>query len=104
VLCVEKDEDTAQLRILLVDPTARGLGIGRRLVGECVEFAQRAGYERMVLWTNDPLVSAARIYLAAGFRLISEEPHRNYGANLVEQIYEMEFRDSGIGSGSVPSK
>lgn len=91
VFCVAKDEQTAQLRILLVDPATRGLGVGRRLVDGCVSFARRAGYRQMVLWTNDPLVSAARIYTAAGFRLVSEEPHHSFGADLVGQTYALEL-------------
>ena len=67
VFCVAKDAATAQLRILLVEPSARGLGIGSRLVDECVRFATPAGYEAIELWTNDVLVSARRIYEAAGF-------------------------------------
>ncbi len=89
VFCVADDKDTAKLRILLVDPAARGHGIGRRLVDECVDFARGAGYRRMVLWTNDPLASAARIYLAAGFRLTAEEPHHSFGVDLVGQTYEL---------------
>jgi GNAT superfamily N-acetyltransferase len=91
VFCVAKDQRTAQLRILLVDHTARGLGVGSRLVDVCIAFARDAGYERMVLWTNDPLVSAARIYTAAGFRLVSEEPHHSFGVDLVGQVYCLEF-------------
>jgi GNAT superfamily N-acetyltransferase len=91
VLCVARDDCTAQLRNLLVDPAARGLGLGRRLVDECVTFARDAGYQKMVLWTNDPLVSAIRIYLAAGFRLVREEPHHSFGADLVGQTYELDL-------------
>ncbi len=91
VFCVGQSDETAQLRILLVDPPARGRQIGRRLVSECVAFAQAAGYRRMMLWTNDPLTSAARIYLGAGFRLTAEEPHRSFGVDLVGQTYELDL-------------
>jgi GNAT superfamily N-acetyltransferase len=92
VFCVSgEDERTAKLRILLVDPKARGNQLGRRLVDECVAFARAAGYGRMELWTNDPLVAAARIYRAAGFQLTSEEPHHSFGVELVAQTYELEL-------------
>jgi GNAT superfamily N-acetyltransferase len=91
VFCVAKDETTAQLRILLVDPAARGRGAGRLLVDECIRFARRAGYRRMVLWTNDPLKSAARIYRAAGFRLTAEAPQHSFGVDLVGQNYELDL-------------
>jgi GNAT superfamily N-acetyltransferase len=91
VFCVENDRQTAQLRLLLVDPAARGLGFGRQLVDTCVEFARTAGYRRMVLWTNDPLVSAARIYVAAGFTLMEEEPHHSFGVDLVGQTYALDL-------------
>jgi GNAT superfamily N-acetyltransferase len=87
VFCVRKDDKTAQLRILLVDPDARGHGIGRQLVDTCVEFARKAGYERMVLWTNDPLVAARRIYLAAGFELVDSGEHHAFGHDMTEQTY-----------------
>jgi GNAT superfamily N-acetyltransferase len=91
VFCVATDDQTAQLRILLVDPAARGRGIGQELVRGCVRFAHDAGYQRLTLWTNDPLVSAARIYRAAGFRLVAEEPHRSFGADLTGQTYELDL-------------
>ena len=91
VFCVAADDDTAQLRILLVDPSARGLGLGGRLVDECLAFATAAGYERMRLWTNDPLSSARKLYLARGFRLVEEEPHHSFGADLVGQVYERDL-------------
>jgi GNAT superfamily N-acetyltransferase len=91
VFCVAEDEHTARLRILLVLPSARGERLGARLVDECVRFASAAGYKRLVLWTNDPLVAARRIYLAAGFVLTGEESHHSYGVDLVGQTYELEL-------------
>ena len=87
VFCVREDDETARLRILLVDPRARGHRLGARLVEECLAFARGAGYRRMVLWTNHPLVAARRIYLDAGFELVAEEPHHSYGVDLVGQTY-----------------
>jgi GNAT superfamily N-acetyltransferase len=89
VFCVRKDDETAQLRILLVTPDGRGLGLGRRLVDHTVAFARTAGYRRLVLWTNDPLAAARRIYLERGFRLADEERHRSFGADLVGQNYAL---------------
>jgi DNA-binding MarR family transcriptional regulator/GNAT superfamily N-acetyltransferase len=95
VFCVARDDTTAQLRILLVDPAARGLGIGARLVAECLRFATAAGYESMMLWTNDVLTSARRIYEAAGFRLVDEEPHHSFGQDLVGQVWERRLDAGG---------
>jgi len=91
VFCIAVDDQTAQLRTLLVDPAARGHGIGARLVDECLDFAREAGYKRVKLWTNHPLVVARRIYLSRGFRLAEEEPHHSYGADLVGQVYELDL-------------
>lgn len=87
VFVVRQDDETAKLRMLYVDPSARGMGLGRRLVDECLAFARQAGYRRMVLWTNDVLVSARRIYQAAGFTLQEEERHHSFGKDLVAQVW-----------------
>jgi len=83
---------TARLRILYVDPAARGLGLGARLVGECLDFARGAGYERVVLWTVDVLASARRIYQAQGFTLDKEEPFHRFGHDLTGQDWVLEFK------------
>jgi GNAT superfamily N-acetyltransferase len=85
VFCVRRDERIAQLRLLLVDRKVRGMGIGSRLVEECLRFARRAGYESITLWTNDVLADARRIYERAGFTLAEEETHHSFGHNLVGQ-------------------
>jgi DNA-binding MarR family transcriptional regulator/N-acetylglutamate synthase-like GNAT family acetyltransferase len=89
VFVVRNDQDprAAQLRCLLVDPRGRGHGVGGRLVQECLNFARAAGYERMMLWTNDVLVDARRIYQKAGFVLAEETPHHSFGKDLVGQIW-----------------
>jgi len=85
VFCMRKDDRTAQLRMLLVEPWARGLGIGSRLVEEVLRFARRAGYSDITLWTNDVLVGARRIYQRAGFTLDDEARYHSFGKDLVEQ-------------------
>ena len=88
---MRKEADLAQLRILLVEPSARGLGIGTRLVQECIGFSRRAGYGRIMLWTNDVLVDARRIYERAGFRLVEEEKHYSFGRQLVGQNWLLDL-------------
>jgi len=85
VFCVREDASTARLRLLLVEPWARGLGIGARLVEEVLQFARQAGYTRITLWTNDILDSARRIYQRAGFTLDDQGPHHSFGADLTGQ-------------------
>ncbi len=91
IFCVAADQATAQLRLLLTLPAARGRGMGTRLVRTCMDFAREAGYARMQLWTNDVLIDARRIYLAHGFALVSEEAHHSFGVDLVGQTYATEL-------------
>ena len=87
VFCVREDETTARLRLLLVEPWARGLGIGTRLVDEVLRFARQAGYTRITLWTNDVLADARRVYQRAGFTLDREDRHHSFGTDLVGQTW-----------------
>ena len=87
VFVVRQDETTAKLRMLYVEAETRGLGLGSRLVDECLAFAREVGYQRMVLWTNSVLVAARQIYERAGFCLLEEEPHHSFGRDLVGQVW-----------------
>lgn len=89
VFCVRGDEITAQLRLLLVEPWARGLGVGSQLVQQVLRFARQAGYKQVTLWTNDVLTSARRIYTAAGFTLVSEDKHHSFGQDLAGQHWSL---------------
>jgi DNA-binding MarR family transcriptional regulator/N-acetylglutamate synthase-like GNAT family acetyltransferase len=90
VFLVEKSNKVAKLRMLLVEPSARGMGIGKRLVGECIRFAHKVGYETIVLWTQSELISARSIYQQAGFELAAEEQHSSWGRkNLVAETWRL---------------
>ncbi|MCP3819605.1 GNAT family N-acetyltransferase [Streptomyces sp. A3M-1-3] len=99
VMCV-RDEvpGTARLRLLLVDPAGRGHHIGEQLVGAVVDFAREAGYRELVLWTNDVLAAARKIYQRAGFTLVAEKPHRSYGVDLVGQDWRLGLHGSQEGT------
>ena len=88
VFCVSKTDEIAKLRLLIVDPKARGLGLGKRLVEECMRFAKEAGYKRMTLWTQSILTAARAIYARAGFKLVAEEPHHSFGVDLIGETWE----------------
>jgi DNA-binding MarR family transcriptional regulator/GNAT superfamily N-acetyltransferase len=89
VFVVKKDAATAQLRLLLIEPQARGRGLGRRLVEECIAFARRRGYRKLMLWTHENLTAARAIYASLGFRLVKRERHRSFGVPVVGEYWEL---------------
>ncbi len=91
VMLIKKTDEVAKLRMLLVDPKARGLGIGRRLVEECIRFSRDRGYKTMTLWTNDILTAAIHIYKELGFKMVAEERHRSFGHEMVGQTWELDL-------------
>jgi DNA-binding MarR family transcriptional regulator/GNAT superfamily N-acetyltransferase len=91
VFLVKAADDVGKLRLFLVEPSARGLGIGGRLVDECIRFARRVGYRKITLWTQSELLAARRIYERAGFRCVAEEPNHSFGKDLVSETWELEL-------------
>jgi GNAT superfamily N-acetyltransferase len=91
VFVVRKNDTIAKLRLLIVDPKARGLGLGGRFVDECLRFAKSVGYKRMTLWTQSSLTAARRIYAKAGFECVAKEPHHSFGVDLVGETWERDL-------------
>jgi GNAT superfamily N-acetyltransferase len=91
VFLVSQSDSTAKLRLLLVEPHARGLGIGSRLVDECIKFAQQIGYSKITLWTNSILTEARHIYQKAGFQRINEQPHQSFGHDLIAETWDLKL-------------
>jgi DNA-binding MarR family transcriptional regulator/predicted GNAT family acetyltransferase len=95
VMLVDAGDGAAKLRLLIVEPQARGHGIGRQLVGHCVSFARAAGYRKITLWTQSVLTDARRIYEGAGFVRVEEKPHCSFGVDLIGETWELELQDAG---------
>jgi DNA-binding MarR family transcriptional regulator/GNAT superfamily N-acetyltransferase len=93
VFVAKGSDTTAKLRLLHVEPQARGLGIGKRLVNECIRFSRQAGYQKLTLWTQSILLAARHIYKQAGLRLVREEPHHSFGKDLIAETWELPLRN-----------
>jgi N-acetylglutamate synthase-like GNAT family acetyltransferase len=91
VFLVKESNQVARLRLLIVDPKARGLGVGKRLVDECTRFARQAGYKKIVLWTNSVLLAARGIYEKAGYKLVKSEKHHSFGHDLIGETWERDL-------------
>ncbi|WP_257967947.1 GNAT family N-acetyltransferase [Peribacillus deserti] len=99
IFVASESETVAKVRLLLVDPKARGLGLGSHLVDECISFARNAGYKKLVLWTNSVLIEARHIYKKKGFILAAEEKHHSFGKDLVGETWEYYFGNSSVKHG-----
>jgi GNAT superfamily N-acetyltransferase len=93
VFLVKESRTTAKLRLLLIDPKARGVGLGKRLVGECIAFARAKGYRKLVLWTQSNLAAARHIYRSAGFRLVKRQRHREFGYDLTGEFWQIDLSE-----------
>jgi GNAT superfamily N-acetyltransferase len=91
VFLVRHSDDVAKLRLLLIDPAARGQRLGQRMVAECIGFAKARGYRKITLWTQSILIAARKIYQDAGFVLVATEPHRSFGQSLIGETWECEL-------------
>ena len=96
VFVVRKNNDVAKLRLLIVDPRARGLKLGTRLVEECLRFAKAAGYSSMTLWTQSNLTAARGIYQRAGFNCVAQEPHHSFGVDLIGETWDIKLRERAL--------
>jgi GNAT superfamily N-acetyltransferase len=89
VYLMKEDAETARLRLLYVEPHARGLGLGKKLVSECTAFARQAGYKRIVLWTQNTLTAARKLYVGEGYELIKQESHHSFSKDLVGETWQL---------------
>ena len=91
IFCCRQSARIAKLRMLLVEPSARGMGLGSRLIAECIQFARTAGYRKMILWTHKSLTAARRLYRKAGFKVVKSVPNPSFGRQLVDEFWEIEL-------------